>query len=433
MLDYSCAAVISEGSQRKIGMSYLLGDTAAKAEANEAFEKYSGNGEDAFIVALASSFGAANDKGKAVASNVIKMLRASSNSFGEDLRKCRDVVCESLLEASGNINAESKRLDDAHLGCSVATALIKNNNIVFTNLGDCCIYHIHNGTICKITDEHSERVEENGCIVKRLNRYLGIGSTDDAVKIPIYNKLKVNCGDVLLFCNAGISENISEEKMCEIMMKSHSANERAGMLIQNAKAIDPEVDAAVIVIDVGSEKTRLGTFKHFNFPKLNESPIFALGLAVIFLLAAVAAIVLEDSEGTGSTEISTTPVPTVNSDITPVPTFNPLGTPVGIVSTDSPEPSSFSPEPSGTPVTSTPVNTSLPTAVATMVPSETGTPAVINTPTIIPSPTPTPDLTEEPTSIPTEEPMPTSTPEWVQPPETDEPKPTEEPTVTPEL
>ena len=114
------------------------------------------------------------------------------------------------------------------MATTLAMAYFQDGKIHFTHIGDSRIYRLRNGVLKPLTRDHSviqelvdmgmytsiEEAKEAGVKSNLLTRGLG---TDRQIEVDISQK-RIQPGDLFLLCSDGLSNMISDDEMCRILL-----------------------------------------------------------------------------------------------------------------------------------------------------------------------------------------------------------------------
>lgn len=158
----------------------------------------------------------------------------------------------TFLDAFNNLQSvfdeyTSNNVSTKGMGTTVVIAVLHNNGIVVSHVGDSRFYHFRNGKIIWQTIDHS-----------LVNQWVkqGLISKADAVKHPKSNVItraiqgkkvaevspEVNFindvvpGDYFLLCTDGITEGISESQLCDILGSGNDDETKLGLIEQLCEA-----------------------------------------------------------------------------------------------------------------------------------------------------------------------------------------------------
>jgi len=136
-----------------------------------------------------------------------------------------------------------KNESSAGMGSTLVAALVRDSALCIGNIGDSRIYLVRNGVIQQLTDDHSLVMEQvrrgyltveqaevsdlRNVILKALGTEEGIDpDIEDLIALP---------GDVLLLTSDGLTRNVRDEEILQIVASSSSLEKACNTLIQTAK------------------------------------------------------------------------------------------------------------------------------------------------------------------------------------------------------
>lgn len=149
----------------------------------------------------------------------------------ENLRNCHRWIKDVGLGDS--------RLQD--MGTTVVLALVRGERLYLTHVGDSRAYLYRQFRLQRLTRDHSAAVElgleENSVSEEGTASLAGmltqaLGSRGD-VK-PSYQEMELQPGDQVLLCSDGLSGEVSEEEMGQILASDQLVDEKAWQLLQKA-------------------------------------------------------------------------------------------------------------------------------------------------------------------------------------------------------
>jgi|GEM_PF-2081390 len=301
------------------------------------------------------------------------------------------------------------------MGCTVVMAVLDAEKLYLANVGDSRSYLIRDGIAHQLTEDHT-RMESSQSSTPQLTRRLGRTSrvNIDLGCIPLgssgnkyvdrVSSIDLQQGDALLLCTDGLTSELADDYIQQIVSSARSPQAAAQQLVAKAKAAGTTDDITALVVRWPNPTRRnvwllglmlvlgllwlnwgqintdwitpLQSQLHQNAASYNKKdPRFPLPTWILELLPSPTATSTDNS----------TVAPTNTSS--PTPTLTPLAT------------NTLTPEPNLVPaqVTIRPTFTAIATSAAT--PAQTSEPAL---PTRVPLVTPTP-------VPPTATPRPTST------------------------
>lgn len=337
----------------------------------------------------------------------------------------------SLAQALQTANAAIYQLSradarQAGMGTTAALAVVHNQNVFVSNVGDSRAYLIRGGQITQITRDHSwvdEQVRAGVLTPEQarshpqrniITRALGTGP---AVEPDFYTG-NLQLGDVLVLCSDGLTGHVADQEIL-LIAGENPPNAAAQRLIDlaNERGGSDNITAIVVRAEPLTASAPVVAAAAPNRPKPaagGRSPFLLFGLmgAVLLGVVIVAFLVIKPGGGRAAAT-ATTQAPAVV--MSPTEAISATAT-VALTAVSGQTPT--------TAMTAAPS----PTAMETALPTATLLPTFTNTPT--PRPTATPTRTPRPTSTPTDTPIPPPT-ETPVPEPTDTPAPTATPTRAP--
>jgi protein phosphatase len=193
-----------------------LTDTGRQRRANE----------DAFL-ARAPLFAVADGMGGAQAGEVASAtaIEVLSGGLGEG-ESVEQRLSESVRQANSQIHALSVADDErAGMGTTVTAAYIGENNVTLVHVGDSRCYRWRDGTLERLTDDHSlvEEMVRQGQLTEEqaldhpqrsiITRALG----PESVVEPDAQTVGARDGDLLLLCSDGLSTMISDDQIANVL------------------------------------------------------------------------------------------------------------------------------------------------------------------------------------------------------------------------
>ncbi|MGI6451993.1 MAG: Stp1/IreP family PP2C-type Ser/Thr phosphatase [Syntrophomonadaceae bacterium] len=114
-----------------------------------------------------------------------------------------------------------------NMGTTITAAVIKDNRLIISHIGDSCLFLIRDGLINKLTKDHTlaEQMMKVGLLGANetysstydhiLTRALGV---DEEVEIDNI-ETDINHGDIILICSDGLTDMLDREEILEIIQK----------------------------------------------------------------------------------------------------------------------------------------------------------------------------------------------------------------------
>ena len=181
---------------------------------------------------------AAGEVASEIASQTItEEIEKASGPAREALRECLELANQRILQEQ--MENPLRR----GMGTTVSVLWISGelDEVWVLHLGDSRIYHLHEGSLCQVTDDHSPvyKLYQQGDLTKDqirqhpqknlLERSLGITSTID----PDVFELKVVAEDRLLICTDGLSDALLDNEI-ESLLKDYALAQAGNELVAEA-------------------------------------------------------------------------------------------------------------------------------------------------------------------------------------------------------
>lgn len=192
------------------------------------------------------------------------------------------------------IEAALNGLGKPGMGCTATAAYIEGNTIAIAHVGDSRAYLLHEGTLIRVTRDHSyveelvdageitadeARVHPNRSVITRA-----LGS--DPAMYADHFSLNIEEGDRLILCSDGLSSMIPDGEIENIAAQSSTAQICTDNLVDAALAAGGSDNCTVVVVDVVDD----GKLREIS--KRRRRNVIAVISAVVALLALIGVIAL---------------------------------------------------------------------------------------------------------------------------------------------
>ena len=156
---------------------------------------------------------------------------------------------------------QSKQFEEfLGMGTTLVAALIRGRDATIINVGDSRMYMVDNkDRFVRVTRDHSlvemmvsrgELTEEEARVHPKRNYITRAVGTAPEVEADLY-KLPVGYAKMLLLCSDGLSSQIADERICEIIKtRSLSLTERVDMLVNEANRNGGTDNISIILIEM---------------------------------------------------------------------------------------------------------------------------------------------------------------------------------------
>lgn len=168
----------------------------------------------------------------------------------------------ALHEANADIVAQSRKDRGLHgMGTTMTAAVATPAGLAFVHVGDSRAYHLHDGALTQVTNDHSLVAE----LVRRgqltpaqaavhphrsiITRALG---TEDTVEPDVF-EIALKPGDRVLFCSDGLSGMVPEDEIGRLLGRGDDPQAIADSLVEAALDNGGEDNVTVVVIVVASD------------------------------------------------------------------------------------------------------------------------------------------------------------------------------------
>jgi PPM family protein phosphatase len=136
-----------------------------------------------------------------------------------------------------------------HMGTTLAALLLRGDHVVYAHVGDSRIYRLRDGTLERLTIDHSVReprvvvsAHRGGVYVESLTRAIAARSE----VIPDHAEYESRRGDVVLICSDGVSRPLGDSHLGRVLAGPWS--DPARVLVSCAIASGGTDNASAIVL-----------------------------------------------------------------------------------------------------------------------------------------------------------------------------------------
>lgn len=191
------------------------------------------------------------------------------------------------------IEAAANGLGKSGMGCTATCAYIEGNTIAIAHVGDSRAYLLHEGTLIRVTRDHSyveelvdageitadeARVHPNRSVITRA-----LGS--DPAMYADHFQLNIEEGDRLILCSDGLSSMVPDGDIETIASQSSTAQICTDNLVDAALAAGGGDNVTVVVVDVVDD----GRIKTLISKRRRNLIAAVIALVVALVLAGVIA------------------------------------------------------------------------------------------------------------------------------------------------
>lgn len=164
---------------------------------------------------------------------------------------------KALKECDMAVHAEAERLPERRgMGTTLTMAYVAWPSAFVLHAGDSRCYLLRQGRLSRITSDHTlaQKMVDAGMIPaeragnSRFSHVLwnAIGGSDDGVSVEAH-KLALELGDVLLLCTDGLTKELDEAEITQILNDSHTAAESCEKLVASADEAGGQDNTTVVI------------------------------------------------------------------------------------------------------------------------------------------------------------------------------------------
>lgn len=178
------------------------------------------------------------------------------------------------------------------MGTTMTASMLRGTNLAIAQVGDSRAYLLHNGTLQRLTRDHSYVADlvEKGELTEEEARWhpqrsvitRALGGDDNMV--PDLYELNVTQGDRLLLCSDGLSSMVYDERIEDILKEYSDPQEATDALITEANEEGGHDNVTAIVVDVSGELPEV------EKKTVKKSKAALITFIIVFVLAIGAAL-----------------------------------------------------------------------------------------------------------------------------------------------
>lgn len=218
--------------------------------------------EDWIAALIADGMGGhkAGDIASQMAADAVKRV-ISGDMTDLSLEAGKELVRKAIATANKEVFQYAQDHPDCQgMGTTVALVLLTTKWGVVAHIGDSRVYCLEED-LKLLTQDHSlvfellkkgEISEEEANDHPQKNVLIRALGTEADVQIDV-NAFQWKEGDQLLLCSDGLSNKVSEEQICSVLLEEETAQVKCERLVQHALEAGGEDNISVIVIDHNGE------------------------------------------------------------------------------------------------------------------------------------------------------------------------------------
>lgn len=130
-------------------------------------------------------------------------------------------------------------------GTTAVIAIAEGNSITVANVGDSRAYLITETGMVQLTEDHIYPYSIDG--KKKLYQHIGFSLRSRALIEPHISSYPIQAGNKLLICSDGLTGYVSDDEICDIILKSASIQEALVRLNEMVEQYDTEDNCSIIL------------------------------------------------------------------------------------------------------------------------------------------------------------------------------------------
>ena len=224
--------------------------------------------------------------GEVASSIAVETISKTAPNAADPARLAAAVEAANAAVIEAAVNGVGK----PGMGCTATAAYIENNTIAIAHVGDSRAYLLHEGTLIRVTRDHSyveelvdageitadeARVHPNRSVITRA-----LGS--DPAMYADHFQLSIEEGDRLILCSDGLSSMVPDRDIENIAQQSPTAQVCVDNLVDAALAAGGSDNVTVIAVDVVDD----GHLREVA-RKRKRNVIIALAIAAALVVGAL--------------------------------------------------------------------------------------------------------------------------------------------------
>lgn len=186
-----------------------------------------------------------------------KRIQAYLAEHWDSETPCEQLLQEALQQANeGIIEDQSDHPERGDMGTTAVVVVFRQDESWYAHIGDSRLYLFRNSQLKQVTEDHTwvARALKMGDITREQSKvhpwrhvlFQCLGRKD-LRQVDVYT-LDVKSGDTLLLCSDGLTEEVSDDLIAEILKSGKSYKDIAKELIESAKEGGGSDNITVVLI-----------------------------------------------------------------------------------------------------------------------------------------------------------------------------------------
>jgi len=169
-----------------------------------------------------------------MAASEVKAFHAQARKAGLTTEELLHAMCLRMNDA---VCRQTVELSGGRMGSTAVSVLFEQDSVYVCNLGDSRAFRLRGGELVQLSEDHTDEKINLSLGIKRkprLTQHLGI-FPDEMILEPFVEKLELQAGDRYLLCSDGLTDMLTNEEICGIMLEQKDLT----------KCVDTLMDAAL--------------------------------------------------------------------------------------------------------------------------------------------------------------------------------------------
>lgn len=169
------------------------------------------------------------------------------------------LIEHAVQQANSQVNREGLR-KGSNMGTTLCLALLTGNTVSIASIGDSRVYWAENGPLTQITQDHSlvaslvkagELTKEGARNHPRSNILYRTVGMPESIAVDTF-QVALKKGGILMLCTDGLWNEVSDERICQILAAPDDAQSAGEKLVGMADAQGGRDNITVVVVRIAS-------------------------------------------------------------------------------------------------------------------------------------------------------------------------------------
>ncbi len=180
---------------------------------------------------------------------------------GRDGSDIGTAIAGAIVDLSEQVKSEAEAAPELHgMATTLVMALVDGNVAHVAHVGDSRGYLAHDGSMQRLTDDHSlaaELVQKGVITAEEASAHPFSHSITQAVGLmnapnPTVRAVELVAGDRLLLCSDGLTDMVTDDEIAAILLADAEPDATCEALIEAANAAGGRDNVTVVVVDYGT-------------------------------------------------------------------------------------------------------------------------------------------------------------------------------------